>query len=328
MERITRKIFEIRSEQDFNELAIEIFQFQAVQNKVYSKYLSLLNIDFHAINHYRDIPFLPVEFFKTHKIISGTQPPVTVFESSGTTSENCSTHHILSETLYKTSFTEGFRYFYGNPSEYCLLALLPSYLERQNSSLVYMMNHLIKMSKKPDSGFYLDNLSKLNEVVNRKAKDHIPTILIGVSFALLDLAEKFPDQLPDHITIMETGGMKGRRKEITRQELHQKLKKAFGCKNIHSEYGMTELLSQAYSSGDGIFKTPPWMKILVRDLYDPFEILPAGISGGINVIDLANVYSCSFISTSDTGRLLDNQSFEISGRFDQAEIRGCNLMVL
>jgi hypothetical protein len=217
--------------------------------------------------------------------------------------------------------------FYGNPKEYCVLALLPSYLEREDSSLVYMVNKLIKLSENNDSGFFLDNTTDLNNIISKYLNSSQKVILLGVSFALIDFIERFPQQLTNNFIVMETGGMKGRKKEITRQELHQKLCLGFGINNIHSEYGMTELLSQAYSKGNGIYNSPPWMKIIIRDPYDPFQIFPQGKTGGINVIDLANYYSCSFIETQDLGKINKNESFEVIGRFDNSQIRGCNLLV-
>lgn len=250
-----------------------------------------------------------------------------LFESSGTTAQIQAKHPIANVSLYRESFTRGFSRFYGTPEKYCIVALLPSYLERSGSSLVYMMDHLIGLSHHPDSGFYLDNLEELSKLLQRRNEDGQATLLVGVSYALLDLAERFPVKLKDHIIMMETGGMKGRRKEMVRGELHESLQKAFGLETIHSEYGMTELLSQAYSSGNGLFHTPPWMKVLLRDPNDPFSMVQAGKTGGLNIIDLANLYSCSFLATGDLGRVYPDDTFEILGRFDHSDIRGCNLMV-
>ena len=274
-----------------------------------------------------EIPFMPVEFFKSHRIIREGMKAEVIFESSGTTLSTPSQHHVADAALYRESFTRGFRKFYGAPEDLCILALLPSYLERRGSSLVYMMDQLISMSKHPQSGFYLDNLEELSFILQKRKLDGHPTLLLGVSFALLDLAEAYPLELPKNITIMETGGMKGRRKEMVRSELHQALQVAFGFNKIHSEYGMTELLSQAYSYGDGVFRCPPWMDMLVRDPNDPLSLLDDGSPGGINIIDLANLYSCSFIATSDLGRHYGDGTFEILGRFDHSDIRGCNLLV-
>lgn len=250
-----------------------------------------------------------------------------VFESSGTEGTTPSLHHVADASLYYKSFTTAFQQFYSDPYTYCILALLPAYLERSGSSLVHMMDHLIKDSGHPDSGFYLNNLEELASVLQKRNEDGFPTLLMGVSFALLDLAEKHPMSLGDHIVVMETGGMKGRRNEMVRSELHGELKTAFGMDAIHSEYGMTELLSQAYSKGEGLFYCPPWMKILVRDPNDPLSLLSAGQSGGINVIDLANLNSCSFLATGDLGKVFEDGSFEVLGRFDHSDIRGCNLLV-
>jgi phenylacetate-coenzyme A ligase PaaK-like adenylate-forming protein len=328
MKSLEERILTVRNERDFRSLALEVFRFQATGNEVYANFLSHLGVDPIMVKEIKAIPFLPIEMFKTHRVITGKKKHALVFESSGTTGQLTSKHHVVSESLYQESFTRWFSVMYGNPEELCILALLPSYLERGNSSLVYMMNHLIGLSRHKQSGFYLNDLESLAKILEQRNHDQHPTLLLGVSFALLDLAEKFPLPLSGAVTVMETGGMKGRRKEMIREELHEILKKAFSKKTIHSEYGMTELLSQGYSTGSGRFIAPPWMRILVRDLYDPLSTLPAGRSGGINVIDLANLWSCSFIATGDTGRVADDGTFEITGRFDQTEIRGCNLMVL
>lgn len=327
MQNLIDKIFTIDTEVAFDSLALEIFNYQALENNVYSEYLKYLNVDSEKVNFVSEIPFLPIDFFKTHRIICGKDNPDLVFESSGTSGQETSKHMVRSKSLYESSFLKSFKSFYGNPEDLCILALLPSYLERGNSSLVYMMDQLIKMSAHADSGFYLNNLEDLSKILQKRNLDSHPSLLLGVSFALLDLAENYPMPLSGSIKIMETGGMKGRRKELIRQELHSILKKAFQLHGIHSEYGMTEILSQAYAGIDQKFHSPPWMKILIRDPYDPLTILPAGQSGAINVIDLANIYSCSFIATGDLGRLNEDSSFEISGRMDTAEIRGCNLMV-
>jgi phenylacetate-coenzyme A ligase PaaK-like adenylate-forming protein len=327
MQDLINSIFSIKNEKEFSSLALEVFHFQAKENKVYKTYLSHLQISPSEIKEYSEIPFLPIEFFKTHQVLSSNKKPNLIFESSGTTGQQTSKHLVVSKSIYESSFLKSFSAFYENPEELCILALLPSYLERENSSLVYMMDHLIKMSKHKDSGFYLNNLEELSEILQKRNQDKRPALLLGVSFALLDLAESHYMPLSSNIKIMETGGMKGRRKEIIREELHSILKKAFHLERIHSEYGMTELLSQAYASADRKFHSPPWMKILIRDPYDPLTILPASQSGAINVIDLANIYSCSFIATSDLGRLHKNGSFDVAGRMDSSEIRGCNLMV-
>ncbi len=320
-------IFNIDNVNNFNKIALEIFQFQAKNCGVYKEFLDYLQIDAHSIKQLNEIPFLPIQFFKTHKIVSSQQPIQEIFLSSGTTGNTTSKHHITDLSMYERSFIKGFENFYGSIEKYTVLALLPSYLERDGSSLIYMVHNLIKNSKNKKSNFYLNNLNELQEILVDLDENNKKTLLIGVSYALLDLVELFKFDLKSTI-IMETGGMKGRRKELIREELHQRLKKGFGVSEIHSEYGMTELLSQAYSKGNGIFKCPPWMKVITRDTEDALTLLPEGKSGGINVIDLANINSCSFIATQDLGKTYSNGTFEVLGRFDDSDIRGCNLMVL
>jgi len=310
----------------FSNAALEIFRLQSEENAVYKRYLELLEIDPAGVDSIGRIPFLPVEFFKSHKVITGTGEPVRIFESSGTTGLQTSRHYILDEQIYIGSLLAGFRHFFGDPSSWCLLALLPSYLERNNSSLVFMMDQLIRISGHPMGGFYLNNREELIENLKKLEQSGQKTLLTGVSFALLDLAEQFSIPLK-HTLIIETGGMKGRREEITREELHRVLKSAFSVEKIGSEYGMTELLSQAWSTGDGRFRCPPTMQVIIRDPYNPFRTLPTGKTGGIDVIDLSNRYSCSFIQTQDLGRLHPDGSFEVLGRFDNSEIRGCNLLI-
>lgn len=323
----TNAIFNISSDNDFNELALSVFRMQYQNNEVYKSYVNHLSINPENVNDYTQIPFLPIAFFKTHRIISGDIPEgAIVFESSGTASQIKSRHFVKDTNLYKTSFLKGFELFYGDVKDYCILALLPGYTERANSSLVYMVNELIQLTEHNKSGFYLNNSGELISVINELKKQNQKTILIGVSYALLDLADE-KIKLDDNFIVMETGGMKGKRKELVKEELHGVLKKAFAVKNIHSEYGMTELLSQAYSFQNGYFKSPPWMKILTRDIDDPFSLLKYNKTGGINVIDLANIYSCSFIATQDLGRLSQPDIFEVAGRFDNSDIRGCNLMM-
>ena len=324
---LLRDIFQIRNSDTFRELALKVFHFQAEANKVYRKYLQVLGTDPSHIREPEQIPFLPVEFFRTHRILSGSMEPDLVFESSGTSHMSPARHYVADGALYRQSFTEGFQGFYGHPDQYCILALLPSYLERHGSSLVYMMDHLIRSSEHPESGFYLHDMDQLAEVLHRRNRDQHPTLLLGVSFALLDLAEKYPLELGEHITVMETGGMKGKRKELVRSELHAILQQAFGIPGVHSEYGMTELLSQGYSTGGGIFEAPPWMRVMVRDVNDPLSLVEPGQVGGLNIIDLANLYSCSFIATGDLGKVQEGGSFEVLGRFDHADVRGCNLLV-
>lgn len=324
---LQQAIFHINDQRTFREASLKVFNYQAEQSPVYRDYLEGIGRDPGSVRRLEEIPFLPVEFFRTHRVICDGVETDLVFESSGTSRSSPSRHHVADETMYRESFTRGFRLFYGPPEKICILALLPSYLERASSSLVYMMDHLIGHSAHPDSGFYLDNLEELSAKLQDRQADGYPTLLMGVSFALLDLAAQFPMLLGDHITVMETGGMKGRRKELVREELHERLSRAFGVKSVHSEYGMTELLSQGYSFGKGIFRAPPWMHVLMRDPNDPLTILPAGHGGGMNIIDLANLYSCSFIATGDLGKTYDDGSFEVLGRFDHSEIRGCNLLV-
>ncbi|MGI4729899.1 MAG: hypothetical protein ACRYGB_15095 [Janthinobacterium lividum] len=319
-------IFSIVNEVQFLEQALQIFQFQAENCAVYKSYLANLKIYPQEIKTLEEIPFLPIEFFKSHAVASNFQHPEVTFTSSGTTGTFTSRHLVSDVSWYKNSFRSGFRQFYGDVKSYAFLALLPSYLERSGSSLIYMVEDLIVETDNSDSGFYLYNDEDLLEKLNLLQQKKQPTILIGVTFALLDFIEKHQLNFPELI-IMETGGMKGRRKEMIREELHETLCKGFGVPAIHSEYGMTELLSQAYSLGEGLFNCVPWMKILIRDTNDPFTILPNGKTGGINVIDLANINSCSFIATQDLGKIHPNKMFEVLGRFDFSDIRGCNLLV-
>ncbi|MFN8205857.1 MAG: acyltransferase [Bacteroidales bacterium] len=311
----------------FSRCALDLFYFQSGNNLLYASFVQALGKDSSLIHSPEEIPFLPVEFFKTHQVITGQFTPEIVFTSSTTGGSIPSQHPVRQLSLYESSFLNAFRLFYGEPSDYRILALLPSYLERSGSSLVYMMEKLIRLSNHPENGFYLYNHQELADTLLKLEKSGLKSLLLGVSFALLDFAESFPMKLKNTI-VMETGGMKGRREEITREELHAILENAFSVPSVHSEYGMTELLSQAYSQGNGIFRCPPWMKVLIRDPYDPLHILPEGHTGAVSIIDLANHWSCSFLATSDLGKLHPDGSFEILGRMDQAEIRGCNLMVL
>ena len=320
-------IFNIKSDAEFDALALEIFRFQFENNSVYRSFCDLLYRHPSDVKHITDIPFLPIQFFKTHQVVSTNNSIEKTFTSSGTTGSITSKHLVTDLTLYEDSYLEGFKHFYGNIEAYVVLALLPSYLERDGSSLIYMANDLISKSKQPESGFYLNNLEDLAQTIHQLEARGQKTLLIGVSFALLDLIEKFQFNLK-HTIVMETGGMKGRRKEIIRQELHNILQAGFGVTKIHSEYGMTELLSQAYSKGDGVFDCPPWMKILTRDTEDALTLQQANKTGGINIIDLANLNSCSFIAAQDLGKVDENSQFEIIGRFDNSDIRGCNLMAL
>lgn len=320
-------IFNIQTESDFNTAALEVFKFQFEHNAVYRSFCDLLYKHPSDITTIEQIPFLPIEFFKTHTIVSTNKPAEVTFRSSGTTGSTVSKHHVCDLEVYKHSFRTGFEFFYGSIEDYTVLALLPSYLEREGSSLVYMANDMIVQSKHPESGFYLHDLEALKNTLIRLEAKGQKTLLIGVSYALLDLIESHSFKLK-HTIVMETGGMKGQRKELVKSELHALLKQGFGVNTIHSEYGMTELLSQAYSKGDGVFETPPWMKVLTRDPEDALSIQSIGKSGGITIIDLANINSCAFIATQDLGKLKPDGTFEVIGRFDQSDIRGCNLMVL
>ncbi|MBC7936680.1 MAG: acyl transferase [Rhizobacter sp.] len=313
--------------------ALKIFSFQYNHNIIYRQFCDILKIKPADVQRIENIPFLPIQFFKTHQVITGQFAPQIVFESSGTTGSVNSRHFVKDTGLYEENFLHGFEKFYGNVAGYCIIGLLPSYLERGSSSLVYMVNHLIKRSGHPLSGFYLYEHEKLQQTLFQNEANGQPAILIGVTYALLDFAEKFPMQLK-HTMVMETGGMKGRREELMREEVHQLLQKQLGIKEVHSEYGMTELLSQAYSLGGGIFKPGNSIKILLRTEDDPFDVnasVPADkkfITGAINIIDLANIYSCSFIATDDMGKLYADGSFEVLGRLDNSDIRGCGLMIL
>jgi len=317
------KIFNCTNDATFEKLALEIFDFQMENNLTYAAYAALILRGKHPEN-INEIPFLPVEFFKTEQIICQGQAIEEIFLSSGTTGEQ-SKHLVSNIELYKSSYQKAFQLFYGDIADYCILALLPSYKEREGSSLIYMVDDLIKKSKHPQSNYYLNNYEELATTLKELESKKQKTILFGVTYALLDLAEEFPQKL-EHTIIMETGGMKGQRKELLKEEIHSILKHSFATENIHSEYGMTELLSQGYSKGNNIFKTPPWMKILTRDVNDPLSII-SNKTGGINVIDLANIYSCPFIATQDLGRTFDDGSFSVLGRFNNADVRGCNLLV-
>lgn len=317
--------FTVFDSEIFTKKSLEIFRYQAVNNPIYAEYIGKLGVSIDRVDCLEDIPFLPISFFKTHEVITGNPNHEKIFLSSGTTGIKRSKHLIKDLALYENSFINTFEYFFGNISDYIIVALLPSYLEQQNSSLVYMVDKLIALTHDKRSGFYLDKYdetaAKLQEIEKQKK-----VLLIGVSYALLDLIDSYPMHLSNTI-VMETGGMKGRRKELIKSELHEKLKKGFGVSKIYSEYGMTELLSQAYSLGNGLYQTPPWMKVLIREVEDPFAYEKYGKTGGINIVDLANIYSCSFIATQDLGKIRANGQFEIMGRFDHSDIRGCNLML-
>jgi len=320
------EIFSVKDRNTFNALALNIFKLQAQNCNVYREYIFHLGIDAEAVNEISKIPFLPISFFKSHSVLCSNEPVEITFSSSGTTGMIQSSHHVTDVKLYEQSYQQAFTQFYGEVTEYCFLALLPSYQQRSGSSLIYMVNDLIEKSSHPQSGYFLYNhedlLQTLLDLKSKKQK----TVLIGVTYALLDFIEQYDIDFPELI-VMETGGMKGKRKEMVREELHEQLTRGFGVKTIHSEYGMTELLSQAYALGEGIFTCPGWMQVLIRDTNDPLSLLENGRTGGINVIDLANLHSCSFIATQDLGRINPDKSFEVLGRFDNADIRGCNLLV-
>ncbi|WP_297705606.1 acyl transferase [uncultured Eudoraea sp.] len=321
------RIFEIKTSSQFNKLTLEIFNFQYDNNPVYQKFCNYLGKTKSNVNAVEDIPYLPIEFFKSKKVLAKNQKPQIVFESSGTTGQLVSKHYVARLAIYVKSYLKTFEYFYGNIEDYCVLALLPSYMEREGSSLIYMVKDLIKKSGNPKSGFYLDNKSDLLKTLESVDQSAGKAILIGVSYALIDFSENHSLNLKNTI-FMETGGMKGRRTELVRDELHSILKNSFCLDAVHSEYGMTELLSQAYSKANGIFNCPPWMSVSIRETEDPLTTEPFGKIGGINIIDLANIYSCSFIATQDLGRVYKDGSFEVLGRFDHSDVRGCNLMVL
>ena len=325
--KLKSQIFAIDSAAAFESTALEVFYFQYEQTPLYRQWVDSLGIDAKTVRELHEIPFLPIRFFKEHQILrKGTEAEI-VFSSSGTTGMQRSRHFVADLDLYRTSFRAGFRHFYGPVEDYVVLALLPSYLEREGSSLIFMAEDLIQYSGQKESGFYLNEHKELHRMLSKLKAEGRKTLLLGVSFGLLDFAEQYHIDFPDLI-VMETGGMKGRRKEMVREELHRIYCDAFGVSQIHSEYGMTELLSQAYSRGEGVFKTPPWMQVLIRDTNDPLSLVKGNRSGGVNIIDLANLNSCAFIATQDVGKLLPGSSFEILGRFDHSDVRGCNLLVL
>ena len=325
MEDIVNNILSV-TDAGFQQKAIEIFHYQYAQNKVYNQWVNALNTQPDQVKSIEQIPFLPVSFFKTNQVVTETFTPEIIFESSGTSGSTNSRHFVKNLNLYTQSFIKGFHHFYGDPADYCIIGLLPSYLERKGSSLTFMVEKLVQLSKNKQSGFYLYDFKKLADTLKDLEARKQKTILFAVTFALLDFAEQFPMEL-NQTTIIETGGMKGRRKEMIREEVHQFLQQQFNVAAIHSEYGMTELLSQGYSNGFGIFNTVPWLKVLARNEDDPLLVTQTG-RGLINVIDLANIYSCSFIATDDVGKLYENGSFEVLGRRDNSDIRGCSLMAL
>ena len=323
------RLFNINNEVAFNVALNTVFQFQYTNNAIYRQWCNLNGVNESQLVTVATIPYLPISFFKTYAVVSTTFNAQQIFESSGTTGTINSKHYVKDIAVYQQSFNTAFKQFYGNATDYCVIGLLPSYLERNNSSLVFMVNELIEQSKHPSSGFYLNEFKKLKYLLLGLELSKQKTLLLGVTFALLDFAEQFPMPLYN-TTIMETGGMKGRREEMTRAQVHEVLCKAFQKETIHSEYGMTELLSQAYSKGNGLFNCPPWMKVLIREEDDPFAIHKANskiTTGAINVIDLANIWSCSFIATEDAGKIFADESFEVQGRVDNSDVRGCNLLI-
>ena len=320
------RIFSIDNENTFNNVCLEVFDIQKNNCAVYAKYLAALDKKHSQPRHYTEIPFLPIQFFKSQDVVSSSQKPQIIFSSSGTTGMLSSKHIVTDLAYYERSFRECFFEFYGAPTDIAVLALLPNYLERTGSSLIYMVDDLIKQSKQEESGYFLYNHEDLYQRLVSLQNKGTKTLLIGVTYALLDFCEHYTVDFPELI-VMETGGMKGKRKELIREELHKTLCDGFGVASIHSEYGMTELLSQAYSYGKGLFKTPKWMKALCRDTNDPLSLIPYGRTGALNIIDLANFNSCSFIATDDLGKNSENGTFEVIGRFDQSDIRGCNLLV-
>jgi phenylacetate-coenzyme A ligase PaaK-like adenylate-forming protein len=317
----------IGSDHEFTEACLSTFRYQYQNNDVYTEYCNLLGTSANDVKSIEQIPFLPVEIFRTHKVQCGNSDAREIFTSSGTSGLATSKHFVTDLSVYDKSLIASFEMQYGPAADYCFLALLPSYLEREGSSLVYMVQKLMELSGHTDNGFFLYDHDKLAGTIRKLISRQQKTILIGVSYALLDFSENNPIALPENFIVMETGGMKGRRREMVREELHEILCSRFQVPKIHSEYGMTELLSQAYSKGKGLFRTPPWMKILIRDMNDPFRYLPPGRTGAINIIDLANIYSCAFIATQDLGRINNDGTFEVLGRFDHSDVRGCNLMV-
>jgi len=320
-------VFRIQNASEFESMALELFRHQAEHNNVYATYLDMLKIQVESIHEFEDIPFLPIEFFKSHQVVTGSWEPEAVFHSSGTSRGVVSKHQIKELSVYRNSFTSGFKAAYGEPESYIILCLLPNYADNPNSSLIYMTDELIELSGQELSGYYLNQDDDLHKALKAGLKTDKKVLLLGVSYALLDLAKR--RDLPDmeKVIVMETGGMKGNRKEMVKEELHGALKRGLGVGEIHSEYGMTELLSQAYSTGDGIFTCPPWMRITARDVNDPLKQIGLGRSGGINIIDLANMHSCAFIATQDLGKVYADGSFELLGRFDHSDIRGCNLLL-
>lgn len=323
---IPRIEFEINSEDQFTDLAIQIFRYQYAMNPVYHEFVDLLKVSVGSVTTLSTIPFLPISLFKTHRVLCGERMPQAIFKSSGTTGVERSFHHVVDLNIYRESLLRGFERFYGSPDRYQFLALVPTPEQSPESSLVFMVQRLMDLSQSAESGYFLNNFSGLEARLRQSQTTGRKVFLIGLTYALLDFAHSHPGDYGVPV-ILETGGMKGRGREMTREELHGVLCQAFRVEKIHSEYSMTELLSQAYSLGDGLFSTPPWMKIMIRDANDPFSYLGQGRTGGVNIIDLANIHSCSFISTQDLGRIHSDGRFEVLGRFDASDARGCSLML-
>ena len=322
---LEEKVFSIDNEKQFGSIALGVYHFQFANNPLYRAYCGAVHRTPETVLSIEDIPFLPIAFFKTHAVMTTDFKPALLFRSSGTTGMVTSAHYVRKPALYERSFRLCFERFYGSPAGYCVLGLLPSYLERGQSSLVYMVDRLIRDSGHRQSGFYLHDLKRLAATLDELEAEGQKVLLIGVTYALLDFARRYPRILKNTV-VMETGGMKGRQKEMTRPELYAELRDGFGLEAVHSEYGMTELLSQAYAV-NGEFRSPPWMKVLLRDETDPFALRTKG-TGAVNIIDLANIYSCSFIATEDIGRMAGDGSFEILGRMDHSDIRGCSLLAI
>jgi hypothetical protein len=316
----------LRSKDDFDEIALALFRYQVSHVPVYREFVRLCGKSPNEVQSIDQIPFLPVEFFKNFNVHDKEKDPALCFYSSTTTGTIPSKHYVSDPDVYSDSFTFGFKRIYGSPSDYIIMALLPGYLERGNSSLVYMVNGLMMAGAQPESGFYLNDYELLAEKLESLSRMGSKILLLGVSFALLDFFEKHPLNLP-RLLVMETGGMKGKRQEIIRAELHARIKHLSGVDSVHSEYGMTEMLSQAYARTEGIFECPPWMQVWIREADDPFGRFVEGVTGLVNIIDLANIHSCAFLATKDMGKKLDDGRFEILGRFDDSDIRGCNLML-
>ncbi len=323
---LKNSIFSIKSEQEFNDIALKIFRFQYDNNPVYRKFTQYLRMDIKDVGHFREIPFLPVEFFKKQRVFCGNEKAELVFRSSRTTGQEASVHYVKDAGMYKQALLESFSRLYGPPGKYRILALLPAYMERKDASLIYMVNELMTQTGFHGNHFIQSDFTRLKELLKDDSVGR-KTLLIGVTFALLDFAETSPFRMPKDLIVMETGGMKGRREEIIREDFHQRLQFAFGIKTVHSEYGMTELLSQAYSREKGLYRCPPWMRVLIRDTNDPLHFRDKLKTGGINIIDLANLHSCSFLATQDLGKVYPDNSFEVLGRYDNSDVRGCNLLV-